>query len=105
MTTLTAAPPLEPQMYLVGRRSTLLIDETRDNRLLGVDIWYPAIVAHERTARYELFPGVSFESAGARHEPAVAPGKYPLILFSHGRTGMRFAHSLADIRQRSAQGR
>lgn len=94
MTTLTAAPPLEPQMYLVGRRSTLLIDETRDNRLLGVDIWYPAIVAHERTARYELFPGVSFESAGARHEPAVAPGKYPLILFSHGRTGMRFAYSL-----------
>ncbi len=94
MTSLTAAPPLEPQVYLVGRRSTLLVDAARDNRLLGVDIWYPAIVADEPLATYELLPGVAFESAGARHEPEVARGKFPLVLFSHGRTGMRFAYSL-----------
>ena len=91
---LTAAPPLEPQAFSVGRRSTLLVDVARDNRVLGVDIWYPAIPADEPMSTYELLPGVAFESAGARHEPAVAAGSFPLVLFSHGRTGMRFAYSL-----------
>ena len=45
-------------------------------------------------ATYELLPGIGFESAGAHHEPATAPGTFPLVLFSHGRTGMRFAYSL-----------
>lgn len=94
MTKLTAAPPLEPQTFAVGRRSTLLVDAARDNRVLGVDVWYPAAVADEPMAVYELLPGVAFEAAGARVEPAVAPGSFPLILFSHGRTGMRFAYSL-----------
>ncbi len=62
--------------------------------MLGVDIWYPATIADEAMATYELLPGVAFESAGARHEPTVAAGSFPLVLFSHGRTGMRFAYSL-----------
>jgi predicted dienelactone hydrolase len=94
VTKLTAAPSIEPQAYAVGRRSTLLVDTARDNRVLGVDVWYPAAVTDEPMAMYELFPGVAFEAAGARHEPEVAPGNFPLILFSHGRTGMRFAYSL-----------
>ncbi|CAB4866311.1 unannotated protein [freshwater metagenome] len=94
MISLTAAPPLEPQTYPVGRRSALLVDAARDNRMLGVDIWYPAIVADEPIATYELLPGIAFESAGAHHEPPVAAGRFPLVLFSHGRTGMRFAYSL-----------
>jgi predicted dienelactone hydrolase len=72
----------------------LLIDAGRDNRALGVDIWYPAVVADDPRAVYELLPGIAFESAGAHHEPAVAAGRFPLVLFSHGRTGMRFAYSL-----------
>jgi len=94
VTLLTAAPSLEPQIFPVGRRSTLLVDAARDNRVLGVDIWYPAAVVHEPMATYELLPGIAFESAGARHEPAVAAGQFPMVLFSHGRTGMRFAYSL-----------
>ncbi len=94
MKTLSAAPSLEPQVHPVGRRSTLLVDAARDNRTLGVDIWYPATIRAEALATYELLPGVAFESAGARHEPAVAAGTFPLVLFSHGRTGMRFAYSL-----------
>ena len=94
MTTLTAAPPLEPQAFAVGRRSTLLVDTLRDNRVLGIDVWYPAVAAVEERAVYELLPGIAFQSAGALHEPSVAPGTFPLVLFSHGRTGMRFAYSL-----------
>ncbi len=97
---LSARPPLEPQHHVVGRHSTLLADPARDGRLLGVDLWYPALdpADDDLTAlvksRYELFPGVSFESAGALHEPPARAGKFPLIVFSHGRTGTRFAYSL-----------
>lgn len=100
MTQLSAGAPLEPQHHRVGRHSTLIVDSERDGRLLGVDIWYPALdpadddlAAHTRS-HYELFPGVSFESAGALHDPPARAGKFPLIVFSHGRTGMRFAYSL-----------
>jgi hypothetical protein len=33
---LTASPPLEAPNNVVGHISTLLVDEARDNRLLGV---------------------------------------------------------------------
>jgi predicted dienelactone hydrolase len=97
---LSAGRPLEPQHHVVGRSSTLLTDPERDGRLLGVDVWYPALdpadddVTARTRSRYELFPGVSFASAGALHDPPARSGKFPLIVFSHGRTGMRFAYSL-----------
>ena len=72
----------------------MLVDTQRDNRVLGIDVWYPAAPAAEDPAVYELLPGIAFQAAGALHEPAVAPGMFPLVLFSHGRTGMRFAYSL-----------
>lgn len=97
---LTAGAPLEPQRYAVGRHCALLTDPERDGRLLGVDVWYPAIepadddVTARTPSTYELFPGVSFAAAGALHEPPARPGRWPLIVFSHGRTGMRFAYSM-----------
>jgi len=99
-TSLSAGRPLEPPHHVVGRHSTLLVDPERDGRLLGVDVWYPAIdpadddVTARRPSVYELLPGVSFESAGALHDPPARAGTFPLIVFSHGRTGMRFAYSL-----------
>ncbi len=90
---LTAAPPLEAPVYVVGHISTLLVDEARDNRLLGVEIWYPAVSATERTT-YELFPGISFYAAAAQENAIVADGRHPLIIWSHGRTGMRHNYSL-----------
>lgn len=92
---LSAGQPVEPQRFPVGRRSTMLVDHQRGGRLLGVEIWYPAAAdSHERTS-YELFPGVAFSAAGAQHAPAVCNGQFPLVLFSHGRTGVRIAYSLA----------
>jgi len=91
---LTAGPPLEPGRYRVGRRTTLLVDPDRSGRMLGVDIWYPTFATEGAPSTYELFPGVSFEAAGAFHEAPAGPGTFPLIVFSHGRTGVRFAYSL-----------
>jgi len=90
---LTAAPPLEAPGHIVGHFSTVLVDEARDNRLLGVEVWYPAVSATERTT-YELFPGISFYAAAAQEKAIVADGRHPLIIWSHGRTGMRHNYSL-----------
>ena len=90
---LTAAPPLEIPQNIVGHHSTLLVDESRNSRMLGVEIWYPAVSATERTT-YELFPGISFFAAAAQENAIVADGRHPLIIWSHGRTGMRHNYSL-----------
>ena len=80
--------------YQVGHTSTLVVDEKRDNRMLGVDVWYPALVTAENDqTRYELLPGVSFPSAPAYENASLASGKFPLLVWSHGRTGLRFNYS------------
>jgi predicted dienelactone hydrolase len=94
MTEVSASPPIEPPSRPIGRRTTLVADPQRDGRLLGVDVWYPAVPSGQPKSEYVLFPGVSFMAAAAQHEPPPAPGRFPLILFSHGRTGMRFTYSL-----------
>lgn len=94
MTELSAATPIEPPRHPIGRRTTLVADPQRDGRLLGVDVWYPAADDGGSRSEYELMPGVSFLAAAAQHEPPAASGRFPLIVFSHGRTGMRFAYSL-----------
>jgi predicted dienelactone hydrolase len=91
---LSSSPALEVPAHPVGRHTVQLVDAARDARSLAVDIWYPAVLADEPPARYEVLPSVAFDAAVARDRPAVAGGRYPLILLSHGRTGMRFAYSL-----------
>ena len=75
-----------------------LTDAGRDHRILIIDIWYPATLAGEALTQYEPLPGIVFESALAHDQPAMHvsedAGRYPLVLLSHGRTGMRFAYSL-----------
>jgi len=79
--------------HQVGHSSTLVV-EKRDNRMLGVDVWYPALVTAENDqTRYELLPGVSFPSATAYENASLASGKFPLLVWSHGRTGLRFNYS------------
>lgn len=94
MTTLTAGAPLETPRYPVGRRTITLIDATRSGRTLAVDLWYPAAVSDAEPSIYEVFPGVAFAAATAQHNPPVLAGRFPLILLSHGRTGMRISYSL-----------
>ena len=90
---LTAAPPLESPQYVVGHHSTLLVDESRNSRMLGVEIWYPAVSVTVQST-YELFPGISFFAASAQENAQVLEGSHPLVIWSHGRTGMRHNYSL-----------
>ncbi len=91
---LNAGAPIEPIRHPVGRATTLIVDPARANRMLGVDIWYPAATESGQRSTYELLPGIGFSAAAAQPNPVAAPGLFPLVLFSHGRTGMRFSYSL-----------
>lgn len=93
MSHLTAAPPVVDGRP-VGRRTVHVVDEGRDDRSIALEIWYPTDDDASPLTRYDLLPGVSFEAASARHETTVAAGPWPLVVFSHGRTGMRFAYTL-----------
>ena len=88
---LQAGEPLEAPGVAVGHTSTLLVDESRSDRLIGVDCWYPASMADEPAAAYEVIPGVGFR-AMARSEAAPLAGARPLVVFSHGRAGLRTSY-------------
>ena len=90
---LSAAPPLESPQHVVGHFSTLLVDQKRGDRMLGVDLWYPAVAPTEATT-YELIPGIGFTAACAQEGALILEGRHPLIIWSHGRTGMRHSYSL-----------
>jgi pimeloyl-ACP methyl ester carboxylesterase len=92
--TLTSAPPLETLTHRVGHTSTLTVDASRNDRLLGIDIWYPASTDSGAITEYELIPGVRFTSASAHENSPISPGAHPLIVWSHGRTGTRHNYSL-----------
>jgi len=94
MTTLTAGEPLEPPRHAVGRRTISLADAGRDGRRLDVDLWYPAAVTDAPRSVYEVLPGVAYSAATAQHDAPALAGRFPLILFSHGRTGMRISYSM-----------
>jgi predicted dienelactone hydrolase len=69
------------------------VDQARDQRRLDVDIWYPAAASEAERSVYEVVPGVAFRGAWAQHAPHAAVGRFPLVLFSHGRTGTRISYS------------
>lgn len=94
MSDLRAGAPLLAGAPPVGRASGLVVDGARGDRLLPVECWYPIDAAAATTPTiYELLPGTGFVSAGAFDAPP-APGRFPLVLFSHGRTGTRIAYTL-----------
>ena len=93
MTPITAGHPIEAPHHPVGRRSILLSDSTRGGRALGVDLWYPAAASESERSMYELLPGIAYGAAYAQHEPPARAGKFPLVLLSHGRTGMRISYA------------
>lgn len=93
MTELTAGHPIEAPHHPVGRRTIQLTDHSRAGRLLGVDLWYPATASTAERSIYELLPGIAYAAAHAQHEPPARAGQFPLVLFSHGRTGMRISYA------------
>lgn len=105
---LTAGHPVEVPRHRVGRWSIVLQDTPdgtvpgghgagpTSGRELAVECWYPATPAADGVAhtRYEVLPGVSFRAAHARHRAPAMAGRWPLVVFSHGRTGTRVAYSM-----------
>ena len=73
----------------LGHLSTTLTDVNRTGRTINVEAWFPAIGTPEVTTRYELLPGVAFDSSLAFEGLAPAKGAFPLLVWSHGRTGLR----------------
>ncbi len=78
----------------MGHISTLVVDDQRDDRMLGVEIWYPTKSSSEPNTTYEIIPGIRFESASAHENSLILTGLHPLIIWSHGRTGTRHNYSL-----------
>ncbi|MDO8363259.1 MAG: hypothetical protein Q7V88_10220 [Actinomycetota bacterium] len=91
---LSAGAPLEAPPHHVGHRTITLVDHQRAGRVLAADIWYPAAASAAPPTVYDVFPGVSFTAATARHEAPAMSGQFPLVLMSHGRTGMRVSYSM-----------
>ncbi len=111
-------PSLEPpDIFEVGVRTLTFVDDTRDDRdgnvrTLPIEVWYPAVPAarvHPRDAYdmtaeapddlEELVCGVNMpvlSQAAARDvDLETSFGPYPLLIFSHGKNGIRFqTHSL-----------
>lgn len=93
MTTLEAPHPVEPPARPVGRRS-VRVPGSRVGAGLAVECWYPAAGASTGPrAEYEVLPGISLRSAVAVEEAPAAPGAWPVVVFSHGRTGTSIAYS------------
>ena len=94
MSFLDAGPPLESPRHGVGRSTLLLVDAARADRLVPIDVWYPAAPgAPGARSQYELLPGVGF-TATAAADAAISDGRHPLVLWSHGRTATRSTYAL-----------
>ena len=83
---LAAGPPLEDPARPVGHRE--LEVTAADGRDVTVSCWYPASSTEGEPARYPVVPGVGLTAGAVEGAPA-APGPFPTVVFSHGRTGTR----------------
>jgi len=82
--------------FPVGVRTIALVDEGRDARPVPLELWYPATDAHagadvapDTRDTYELLRGFQHVSQDAVRDAAARPGRFPLVLFSHGYGGHR----------------
>jgi predicted dienelactone hydrolase len=60
--------------YSVGVQTLTFVDDSRDNRELVTEIWYPAIIPE----------GASLDHALRDATPDASGAPYPLIIYSHG---------------------
>jgi len=109
-TTTTVSAPLvrydQPGPYPVGRRTVSVVDDTRDGRIIPIEIWYPAIDDGTAAAsEYVLIPSLAYTSEVALDAPPIAAvpegsAGFPLVLYSHGNNGWGWVH--ADLTQQLA---
>ncbi|NBV26417.1 MAG: hypothetical protein EBR99_03795, partial [Actinobacteria bacterium] len=76
----------------IGRNSHLLIDQAREGRMVGVEVWFPRSSAEGDPMMYELLPGVGFYGAALAGGVAVA-NPLPTVIVSHGHMGTRLVYS------------
>jgi predicted dienelactone hydrolase len=91
------APPLAVRgTHQVGVKTLELTDESRA-RKLTLEVWYPAELEAERAEQsiYKATIGTTkFDLAGrAARDANLKPGKFPLVILSHGQPGSRFMMS------------
>lgn len=90
-----AAAPDMPGPFAVGHSSFTAIDVLRDNRVLPVEVWYPAApedAGDGPLTSYPLGPGIALDSKIAEDKlPISASGKHALLVFSHGYGGINTA--------------
>jgi predicted dienelactone hydrolase len=91
-------PSGDPGEFPVGVRTLELVDASRLNadgtgpRPVTVEVWYPstpAAVAGVERYVVNLF-GFDVARTPTYRDVAVAPGPFPVVLFSHGNGGIRF---------------
>ncbi len=84
--------PATTGAYAVGRTTFDVVDPARGGRTIRVDVWYPsrpADVVGKAKSPIDLFVAQT-PSPLAYDNPAVAPGRFPLVVFSHGSGGIRY---------------
>jgi len=77
--------------FAVGHTASTYVDESRGDRLLPANIWYPADPSSTgglRKTLYELAAGIGLEALAAVDGALLAPGAHPLVIFSHGFGGI-----------------
>lgn len=79
----------------VGVQTRVLLDVSRANRQVEVELWYPAATAHagqdvspQLQDRYSLYGAANLVQAAVR-DALPATGSFPLVVFSHGMAGHR----------------
>lgn len=77
----------------VGHVNLVLRDELREGRSLTTEVWYPTNDTAGATTRYELLPGVGFDSPCAIESAVPTSGPHPVVVWSHGRTGLRHIYT------------
>lgn len=77
----------------VGHVNLVLRDELREGRTLTTEVWYPTNDTAGATTRYELLPGVGFDSPCAIESAVPTSGPHPVVVWSHGRTGLRHIYT------------
>jgi predicted dienelactone hydrolase len=90
--------PIPRGEYEVGV-ATVTVGDPAGERPLTVDVWFPIAPAADTAPlapqRYTLLPDVYYQSptALAATPDQIAPGPFPLIVYSHGSNAIRYLHS------------